>query len=150
MASPSAPYKRPNTADTASPLVPKEYNKTGVSLEGPRGSGTMTYKKTETKRPAPLHSRPGSKTYGITEPTGSGKNIAGTTKIGEGVSARYIDIPQPHSDTRTGTKSNVDAPAVGQNAGTSRSAPKRALASTLVAASKTAPAKHKVKIHKYT
>ena len=136
--------------------VPYSYNKSEVSLEGPRGSGTMTTKDIPRKPIAALRSRPGSKTYGVTQPTGTGKNIAGRyDKINPDGTKIYFEVPEPNDDRRTnvgGTQSNVK-PAVGQDAGQSRPAPKKGLAASLVNASKSAPKtapKPKTKIRPYT
>jgi hypothetical protein len=135
--------------------VPYSYNKSEVSLEGPRGSGTMTTKDIPRKPIPTLRSRPGSKTYGVTQPAGTGKNIAGRYEIGEGVNRKFVTVPEPNNDRRTnvgGTQSNV-TPAVGQDAGQSRPAPKKGLAASLVNASKSAPKtepKPKTKIRPYT
>jgi hypothetical protein len=135
--------------------VPYSYNKSEVSLEGPRGSGTMTTKDIPRKPIAALRSRPGSKTYGVTQPAGTGKNIAGRYEMGEGVNRKFVTVPEPNDDRRTnvgGTQSNVK-PAVGQDAGQSRPAPKKGLAASLVNASKSAPKtapKPKTKIRPYT
>ena len=118
--------------------VPYSYNKSKVSLEGPRDSGTMTEKDIPRKPIPTLRSRPGSKTYGVTQPAGTGKNIAGRYEIGEGVTKKFVTVPEPNDDRRTnvgGTQSNV-TPAVGQYAGESRSAPKKRLAATLATAAK--------------
>lgn len=119
--------------------VPYSYNKSEVSLEGPRGSGTMTTKDIPRKPIPALRSRPGSKTYGVTQPAGTGKNIAGQyNKINPDGTKTYFQVPEPNDDRRTnvgGTQSNV-TPAVGQYAGESRSAPKKRLAATLAAAAK--------------
>ena len=155
MAGVSSKIITPHNKNSTSANVPYSYNKSSIGLTGSTTSGTGTYKKTPTKRPAPLHSRPGSKSYGVTEPTGSGPNIAGTTKVVKNGVTNYVDIPQPHNDNRNnvgGTQSNVK-PAVGQYAGESRTAPKKGLAASLVKASKSAPEtapKPKTKIRKYT
>ena len=135
--------------------VPYSYNKSKVSLEGPRDSGTMTEKDIPRKPIPTLRSRPRSKTYGVTQPAGTGKNIAGIYEMGEGVNKKYVTVPEPNNDRRTnvgGTQSNV-TPAVGQYAGESRPAPKKGLAASLVKASKSAPKtepKPKTKIRPYT
>jgi hypothetical protein len=135
--------------------VPYWYNKSKVSLEGPRDSGTMTEKDIPRKPIPTLRSRPRSKTYGVTQPAGTGKNIAGIYEMGEGVNKKYVTVPEPNNDRRTnvgGTQSNV-TPAVGQYAGESRPAPKKGLAASLVKASKSAPKtepKPKTKIRPYT
>ena len=71
MAGVSSKIITPHNKNSTSANVPYSYNKSSIGLTGSTTSGTGTYKKTPTKRPAPLHSRPGSKSYGVTEPTGS-------------------------------------------------------------------------------
>lgn len=140
---------------TTSKNVPAGLNKSGMALTGSMSSGTMTNKDVPNKPIPTLRSRPGSKTYGVTQPAGTGKNIAGIYEMGEGVNKKYVTVPEPNNDRRTnvgGTQSNV-TPAVGQYAGESRPAPKKGLAASLVKASKSAPEaepKPKTKIRKYT
>lgn len=123
---------------TTSKNVPAGLNKSGMALTGSMSSGTMTNKDVPNKPIPTLRSRPGSKTYGVTQPAGTGKNIAGIYEMGEGVNKKYVTVPEPNDDRRTnvgGTQSNV-TPAVGQYAGESRSAPKKRLAATLATAAK--------------
>lgn len=140
---------------TTSKNVPAGLNKSGMALTGSMSSGTMTNKDVPNKPIPTLRSRPGSKTYGVTQPAGTGKNIAGIYEMGEGVNKKYVTVPEPYDDRRTnvgGTQSNV-TPAVGQYAGESRPAPKKGLAASLIEASKSAPKtepKPKTKIRPYT
>ena len=133
----------PHNKNSTSANVPYSYNKSSIGLTGSTTSGTETYKKTPTKRPPVLHSRPGSKSYGVTEPTGSGPNIAGQhSKIKADGTKTYFDVAEPYVELKNrtnvgGTQSNVK-PVVGQNAGESRTAPKKKLAATLAAAAKPA------------
>ena len=126
--------KRTYEAPTTSDNVSSNYNKSGIGLTGSMSSGTMTYKKTKTKRPAKLVSKPGSKTYGVTQPTGSGPNIAGLRKVGEGDSTRYVDVPEPYSDRRKPSTTDKPGASTSKDAGVSRPSPaeaKKGLATTL-------------------
>jgi len=131
----------PHNKNSTSANVPYSYNKSGIGLTGNTSSGTMTNKDVPNKPIAPLRSRPGSKTYGVTQPTGSGKNIAGQhNKTNKDGTKTYFNVPEPYVELKNrtnqgGTQSNVK-PAVGQYAGESRTAPKKRLAATLAAAAK--------------
>ena len=139
---------------TTSKNVPAGLNKSGMGLTGSMTSGTNSAYKVRNTPKGPIkeiRSRPGSPYYGVTQPTGTGKNIAGIYEQSKDGKRIFVTVPEPYNDRRTnvgGTQSNVK-PVVGQYAGQSRPAPKKALAAKLATAAKPAP-KPKIKIRPYT
>ena len=129
---------KPKTPGKTSENVSSSYNKSGVALTGPGGSGTFSYKKVPfdyytALQKGDMNQINKSKII-VGEAGSSGKNKPGTIKVGSGDTTHYVDVPKPHTDRGSASTSTSNNRVTAQNAGLSRPNPavaKKSLASAL-------------------